>query len=346
VPEIQGHRGARALRPENTLPGLAHALAIGVDALEFDVTLTADGELILAHDLTVDATTARDTGPASSGDPLYPYVGKRWLALTSKQVATLDAGDRWPAAPYEATFQAMPGTGVPTLDQVGRLITESGADHVALAVELKTNPSWKDADVVRLTEGALGTLAARALTSRARILGFDWRVLRAARAADPAVPRVALLEPTTWQPGSAWLAGLDPAAYWPTPRLAAESGPFRGGFGASSPRAKGGKRGLTGSVAAAREMGAAWISPWESMVTGDLVAAAHGADMGVVAWTVNDPGRMTELIEAGVDAIVSDRPDVLREILAGRGESLPAPCVLPWADGAPPWGPRTPEPAR
>ena len=44
--EIQGHRGARALRPENTLPGLACALAIGVDALEFDVTLTADGGLM------------------------------------------------------------------------------------------------------------------------------------------------------------------------------------------------------------------------------------------------------------------------------------------------------------
>ncbi len=37
MPEIQGHRGARALRPENTLPGLAHALALGVDAIEFDV---------------------------------------------------------------------------------------------------------------------------------------------------------------------------------------------------------------------------------------------------------------------------------------------------------------------
>jgi glycerophosphoryl diester phosphodiesterase len=43
MPEIQGHRGARALRPENTLPGLACALAVGVDAIEFDVTLTADG---------------------------------------------------------------------------------------------------------------------------------------------------------------------------------------------------------------------------------------------------------------------------------------------------------------
>jgi glycerophosphoryl diester phosphodiesterase len=57
VPEIQGHRGTRALRPENTLPGLARALALGVDALEFDVTLTSGAGLILAHDLVVEAQT-------------------------------------------------------------------------------------------------------------------------------------------------------------------------------------------------------------------------------------------------------------------------------------------------
>jgi glycerophosphoryl diester phosphodiesterase len=82
VPEIHGHRGARALRPENTLPGLAHALAVGVDALEFDVTSTADGGLILAHDLTVDQQCIRSTGPAD-------YAGNAWAELTLAQIATL-----------------------------------------------------------------------------------------------------------------------------------------------------------------------------------------------------------------------------------------------------------------
>ena len=54
----------------------------------------------------------------------------------------------------------------------------------------------------RLTEAALETLATHGLTSQARILAFDWRVLRAAQAADPAVPRVALVDPATWVPGS------------------------------------------------------------------------------------------------------------------------------------------------
>jgi glycerophosphoryl diester phosphodiesterase len=323
VPEIHGHRGARALAPENTLPGLACALAIGVDALEFDVTLAADGSLILAHDLVADAATILDTGPASPGDPLFPYVGKRWSALTLAQIGTLDAGDRRPASPFEDTFEAVPGTGVPTLDQVCRLIRESGADQVTLSVELKTDPSWTDGDVRRLTEGALTALASHDLSARARILGFDWRVLRAAQAADPAVGTVALVEPTTWVPGSAWLAGLDPAGY-------PEAGDADG------------QDSEAGFVAGARDIGAAWLSPWESMIGAGTVAAAHAAGLGVIAWTVNGPDRMAELTRAGIDAIVSDRPDLLRQVAGDLGERVPAPCRLPWPDRVPDWAPRTP----
>jgi glycerophosphoryl diester phosphodiesterase len=319
VPEIHGHRGARALAPENTLPGLACALAIGVDALEFDVTLAADGSLILAHDLVVDSATILDTGPASPGDPHFPYVGKRWSDLTLAQIATLDAGDRRPPSPFDNTFRAVPGTGVPTLDQVCRLIGESGA-LVTLSVELKTNPSWPGADVRRLTDSALATLAAHDLTGRARILGFDWRVLRAAQAADPAVPTVALVEPTTWVPGSTWLAGLDPVAY-PDDKVADGQGG-------------------TGFVAGARDIGAAWLSPWESMTGARTVAAAHEAGLGVIAWTVNGPERMAELMRAGVDAIVSDRPDLLRQVAEGLGERVPAACALPWPGGIPGWAPQ------
>lgn len=287
MPEIHGHRGARALRPENTLPGLAYALSLGVDAIEFDVTLTADGGLILAHDLIVEATTIMDTGPAVSGDPLFPYVGKPWRSLTRKQIATLDAGDRRPPEPYEDTFTAIPGTAVPTLDEVCSLVSGPSAPPVTLAVELKTNPSWPDADVRELTFLALDTLGRHRLTGRARILGFDWRVLRAAAAAAAEVPTVALVEERTWTPGSAWLAGLAPADL-----------------------------GEAGLARAARDIGAAWLSPPDHMTSAALISAVHGAGLRIVVWTVNDPARMSELTELGADAIVTDRPDLLGGLLA------------------------------
>jgi glycerophosphoryl diester phosphodiesterase len=316
MPEITGHRGARALRPENTLPGLAHALAIGVDAIEFDVTLTAERGLILAHDLTVSAQTILDTAPATEGDPDFPYVGKPWSALTLRQIATLDAGGRRPVAPFEATFEAVPAAGVPSLDEVGRLVTALGAHSVTLAVELKTDPRGPAADVRLLTEAALETLAAHRLTSQARILGFDWRVLRAAQAADAAVPRVALVEPSTWVPGSAWLAGLDPADYDPQ---------AIGAIGASGAS---GAIGAIGCAAAARDIGAAWLSPDDAMTSADLIAAAHREGLRTVVWTVNDPARMAELAELEVDGIVTDRPDLLRQVLAARGDPLPRPYSL------------------
>jgi glycerophosphoryl diester phosphodiesterase len=288
VPEIHGHRGARALRPENTLPGLTYALAIGVDAIEFDVTLTAEGGLILAHDLVVNAQTSLDTAPATEGDPDFPYVGKRWSALTLPQIATLDAGGRRPVAPFEATFEAVQGVRVPTLEQVCRLVTGLGAHSVTLAAELKTDPRWPAAEVRRLTEAALETLAAHRLTSQARILGFDWRVLQASEAADPGVPRVALVEPVTWVPGSAWLAGLDPASYGPQTTDAAGQSPAGKGPAGKGP---------AGCAAAARDIGAAWLSPADAMTSADLVAAAHRADLRTVVWTVNDPARMAELAE-------------------------------------------------
>jgi glycerophosphoryl diester phosphodiesterase len=351
MPEIHGHRGARALRPENTLPGLACALAVGVDAIEFDVTLTADGGLILAHDLIVSSQTILDTAPVCAGDPDFPYVGKPWTALTLPQVATLDAGSRRPVTPFEATFVAVPAAGVPTLDQVCRLVTSLGAHSVTLATELKTSPRWPAADVRRLTEAALETLAAHGLTSQARILAFDWRVLRAAQALDPAVPRVALVDPSTWVPGSAWLAGLDPARYAPHPGGPHPGAPEPGAPepgapepGAPEPGAPepgtpepGGPQpgtpepgssepdGAVGCAAAARDIEAAWLSPADSMTSADLVAAAQREGLRTAVWTVNDPTRMADLVELKVDAIVTDRPDLLRQVLADHGDKLPPP---------------------
>lgn len=77
---VVGHRGNRAHAPENTLPAFAEAVALGVDALELDVRLSADGEVIVLHDPTVDRTTD-GTGAAA--------------ALPYRALAALDAGHRF-----------------------------------------------------------------------------------------------------------------------------------------------------------------------------------------------------------------------------------------------------------
>jgi len=100
---IMGHRGAAALEPENTLLSIARAMEIGVDAVEIDVRLSKDKEIVVIHDSTVDRTT-NGTGPVSS------------YAL--KEIKNLDAGK---------------GEKIPTLDEVVDFI----GNKVKLVIELK-----------------------------------------------------------------------------------------------------------------------------------------------------------------------------------------------------------------
>src|ERR1043166_9059646 len=65
--DLQGHRGARGLAPENTIPAFAEALAIGVTTLELDVAVTKDGVLVVHHDERLDPNTTR------SPDGRFPF---------------------------------------------------------------------------------------------------------------------------------------------------------------------------------------------------------------------------------------------------------------------------------
>jgi glycerophosphoryl diester phosphodiesterase len=62
-----------------------------------------------------------------------------------------------------------------------------------------------------------------------------------------------------------------------------------------------------------------------------LIDAAHGLGLQVHVWTVNNPGEMAELLDLGTDGIITDRPDLLREVLVGRGL---------WGGSPAPEGPR------
>jgi glycerophosphoryl diester phosphodiesterase len=274
--EIQGHRGARGLWPENTLPGFAKALELGVDVLELDVALTADGVPVLHHDQALRDGTVRDRGPYRPVDPAYPYVGRPIRELTLAQVKTVDAGVRH--SRFAETQTPVPGAEVPTLAEVCALV----APHdVLLAVEIKTDPSWPEVETI--TTAAVKVLESHGLTGRSRLLAFDWRVLGVARALLPCGDRVALVEPDTLD--ASWMAGQDPAG---------------------------------GLVAAAARAGATMISPKGVMVTPELVAAAHDRGLRVVVWTVNDPAEMARHIAFGADAIVTDYPDRLGDVLKRR----------------------------
>ncbi|GII28331.1 glycerophosphodiester phosphodiesterase family protein [Planotetraspora mira] len=294
--ELHGHRGARGLRPENTLPGLAFALELGVDALEFDVAMSADGQLVLTHDLIVSPVTSADTGMATPDDEMFPYVGRPINSLTLAQLRTLDVGVRLPQRPddvFALTQVPLPDTRMPTLGAVLGLIGALGADKVRLNVELKSNPTRLDlsADPVEFAERVVKELDKHDKLSRASLLSFDWRVLKAAE--QLVDQRYALIERVTANPE--WMNGLDLADF-------------------------------DGDIpAAAAEVGATTLSPDRVLVDEALMAGASLRGMPVVVWTVNDPEEASRLIDMGASAIVTDYPDRMRRLWKARNLPLPEP---------------------
>ncbi|WP_233525777.1 glycerophosphodiester phosphodiesterase family protein [Actinomadura spongiicola] len=267
--EIHGHRGARGVRPENTLPGFAHAVALGVDAIELDVGLSADDVVVLNHDQALSPANLTDTAPAWPGDPAFPYVGKRIRSLTLAQLRTIDAGTR----PHEAFTQVpVPGARIPTLTEACALLD---ATDVTLSVELKTDPTWPLAEIEHFTAATADILTSHDLTHRTRLLAFDWRVLTTARKHHPDFGRVALFERKTLAANTAWLADHPP----------------------------------NDPVAAAASIGATAISPEAALTTPALVDQAHAADLPVIVWTVNTLEDLSRFTAYGADAVVTDYPD-------------------------------------
>lgn len=116
---VIGHRGNRAHAPENTLPSLLEAVALGVDAVEFDLHLSRDGMLVVIHDATLERTTD-GTGP----------IALRTLA----ELRTLDTGTHFTRDAGTTYPWRGRGVTVSTFDEV----VEALPRDLPLIVELKT----------------------------------------------------------------------------------------------------------------------------------------------------------------------------------------------------------------
>jgi glycerophosphoryl diester phosphodiesterase len=68
------------------------------------------------------------------------------------------------------------------------------------------------------------------------------------------------------------------------------------------------------------------VNPWDELVDEHLVSASQDRGLAVLVWTVDDPGRMAELIDWGVDGIVTNRPGLARAVIDGRRDGT-------WVDG-------------
>ena len=293
--DLQGHRGARGLAPENTLAGFERALEIGVTTLETDVHLSADGVLVLSHDPRINADLARDAQGAWLKAP-----GPLLRDLTLAQIRAHDVGRLQPGTAYARGFplqQPVDGQHIPTLASLFEKVRELGAEGVRFNIEVKMNPHRPEETPAfeQIVDVLLAAVKAAGVESRVTIQGFDWRALQRVQQRAPQIPTAYLSAETprfdTIADG-AWTAGYRLAEHGTLPKMVKAAG------------------------------GTIW-SPNFFGLTAGLVEQAHALGLQVLPWTVNESADMERLIGWGVDGLITDYPDRARAVLRARGLPLP-----------------------
>ena len=303
--DIQGHRGARGLMPENTLPAFAKALSIGVTTLELDLAVTRDLHVVVSHNPRLEPEIARING--------------KWLqqssptihSLTLESVKNYDVGRLNPAGKYAKRYpdqQPVDGTSVPTLGEVFELVNRSGNKLVRFNIEVKINPEKPELTFVpkAFVEAVLKVVRHYKMEDRTSIQSFDWRVLAVVQKLAPEIITSYLTA------NQSWLSNLQTELPGPSPWL--------NGFDVDK---------FEGSTARAiKAAGGIIWSSYHKEVSPDSIKLAHELGLSVNVWTVNEAGRMRELIEMGIDGIITDYPDRLRMVLEELGLPVPVPTPV------------------
>ena len=291
--DLQGHRGARGLMPENTLPAFQKALDLGVDTLECDMAITRDGVVVVHHDLHLNPDTTR--GPDG-----------QWLAARGPAIAELtfaelqryDVGRLKPGTENAKSFpeqQAVDGTRVPRLADLFELVRKTGNTRVGFDCETKISPLEPTATLppAEFTRRVIAEIRLGGMQARMTIQSFDWRTLQQVQKEAPEIRTLYLSSPRTLARAadggpSPWLAGFDADQH-----------------GGSVPRA----------VQAAG--GRLW-APNQTYLTPALRDEARTLGIRVIPWTVNEPAMINRLLDMQVDGLISDRPDLVQAELRKR----------------------------
>ena len=298
--DLQGHRGARGLAPENTLLAFARALSIGVTTLEMDAGLTRDGVVVIIHDRRLNADIARAPGGRwLTGRP--PLVRE----LTLRELQRFDVGRIRPGTDYSRRFpdqRREDGVRIPTLAEVFELTRRARNTEIRFNIETKLSPEAPDetAPPEEFARAVIAVVREHRMAARTMIQSFDWRTLATLQQEAPEIATSYLTSEQTGSDNifagrpadSPWTAGIKYAEHGSVPRMVVAAG------------------------------GRIW-SPNHLDLDAARVKEAKSLGLKVLPWTVNDRGDMARLIDWGVDGIITDYPDRLREVMAQKGLPLP-----------------------
>ncbi|MFZ6666126.1 glycerophosphodiester phosphodiesterase family protein [Peijinzhouia sedimentorum] len=265
--DLQGHRGARGLAPENSIPAFLKALEYEVTTLELDVVITKDMQVVVSHEPWLNADICLD----ANGNRIPAEKQKEYniFEMTLEELQKCDCGSiGHPGFPEQVSEPVVK----PLLSQVfeiaERYVAENGLAPIYYNIEIKSTVEDEEGglqpDIETFAHLVFEEFEKSGIEpSRIIMQSFDFRVLQLWNEKTDKYPLAALVaNAKTWQDNIADL-GFTPTVY----------------------------------------------SPYYKLLTAATIKEIQTAGMVVIPWTVNTTEEMRELLEWGVDGIITDSPD-------------------------------------
>ncbi|KER10677.1 MAG: hypothetical protein HY22_02290 [[Candidatus Thermochlorobacteriaceae] bacterium GBChlB] len=194
--DLQGHRGARGLLPENTIPAFLKALEFGVNTLELDVVISKDNKVVISHEpwFSSEISSTPDGTPIEKSNETSYNI----YQLTYEDIARFDVGKRGhPRFPKQQPMPASKPLVAEMVRQVDSLCRKKNLPLVRFNVEIKCTPEGdgkfhpEPKEFARLVYTDLNTLG---VLARSTVQSFDVRALHAMREIDSSVCLALLVE--------------------------------------------------------------------------------------------------------------------------------------------------------
>jgi len=219
--EVQGHRGARGLFPENSIPGFLAALDLGVTTVELDVVITKDKQVILSHEPWMAASICLKP----SGDSIKIAEQKKYniYKMTYDEVLQFDCGSKghvlFPSQQKQESYKPLLSDVIVAVEDHIRNYSQYLVDY---NIELKSTPVGDKIyhpGVEEFSDLVYELIDQYLPLERVVIQSFDFRVLRYWHKKYPDVRLSALVENMNSIDANLNALGFKPSIYSPDYRL-------------------------------------------------------------------------------------------------------------------------------
>lgn len=273
--ELIGHRGATGLAPENTIPGFKKALEYDVDAIELDVVISGDKQVVVSH----EPWFRHDICLNPEGDSISVDSEKDHLIynMDYDQIAEYDCGSlQREGYPDQENQPLAKPLLTEVIREVENYIVQNGLERIGYKVEIKSKSAWYEDNELQPTpeevvEMVHEVLVEKGIIDRVDIFAFNPRVLDKFEEIDSSVPRVFLIPKS--------------------------------------------KTDFDENLSELNSLPDVYATNY-ALVDSNLVEQVHDKDMQLYSWTVNEYEDMVELVNVGVDGIISDYPNYFEKLRA------------------------------